>query len=221
MVDMVGWLPGRPLGNSRDPLQLDNVAEVFGHLGVSLAHLHNASDSFQPPDGFTRVKWDREGLLGVNPVWDRFWDNPTLDRPTRDLLQEFRAKADAALKQMEPELDYGLIHADVVRENILVDAGRVQLIDFDDGGYGFRLFDIATALLKNRMEPDYETLKAALIAGYSSIRTLDMCHLDLFLALRAVTYVGWVIARMNEPGASERNTRFIADARACCTAYLR
>ena len=35
---------------------------------------------------------------------------------------------------------------------------ELGLLDFDDGGFGFRVFDLATTLLKNLAEPDYPAL---------------------------------------------------------------
>jgi len=74
--------------------------------------------------------------------------------------------------------------------------------------------------LKNRAEPTYPALKQALLEGYQSVRPLDMTHLDLFLALRAVTYVGWIVPRMEEDGSPMRNTRFVKDAQELCSAWL-
>lgn len=219
-VDMVGWLDGTPLGNSTEPLELGNPTAVFRALGQLMARLHMASDAFEQPSGFTRIHWDISGLLGENPVWGRYWDNPDLDEATRRLLTEFRQEAHQTLSHLARDLDYGLIHADLVRENVLVDGTDLRLIDFDDGGFGFRLFDVATALFKNRKEPNYSDLRASLVGGYQSLRKLDMRHLDLFMALRAVTYVGWIIPRMTEDGSAIRNRRFIADARDLCGAYL-
>ncbi|WP_321378401.1 phosphotransferase [Rhizobium sp.] len=107
-------------------------------------------------------------------------------------------------------LDYGLIHADLVRENVLVNDGRIELIDFDDGGYGFRMFDIATALFKNRTEPAYPAMRAALIDGYRRARPLPdraLATLPLFMALRSVTYIGWAGDRSDMPDAHERLLR--------------
>lgn len=220
-ADMVGWLTGRPLGHGRLPLQLDDAPAVFRTLGETMARLHLASDAFRPTRGFTRPKWDVDGLVGEAPLWGRFWANPTLDAETRALLVGFRAEARATLGRIAETLDYGLIHADLVRENVLIDGTDLRLIDFDDGGFGFRLFDVATALLKNRDAPDYAALTSALTDGYQSLRTLDTTHLDLFMALRAVTYVGWIVPRMGEDGAANRNARFITDARDLCSAWLR
>ena len=217
-VDMVTWLTGTPLGHSRAPLDLANPVQTFSDLGAEMARLHLACDAWRVPGGFRRCAWDADGLLGSTPLWGRFWENPTLDAPTRDMLLTFRVQASRTLSELD--LDTGLIHADLVRENVMLDGTDLYLIDFDDGGFGYRLFDVATALLKNRDEPDYPALKRALLDGYQSVRPLDMAHLDLFLALRAATYVGWIVPRMDEPGSRTRNARFIKDAQDLCGAWL-
>lgn len=219
-VDVVSWLPGRPLGKSRKPLALDNAPGVFRAIGAELAKLHQACDAWQPPADFKRCRWDVEGLLGEAPLWGRFWDNPTLDEASRRLFQRFRQVARARLTDPATNLDFGLIHADLVRENVMLDGAAILMIDFDDGGFGFRQFDIATILIKNRHEPTFPALKTAVIEGYRSRRRLDLSTLDLFLAIRALTYVGWIVPRIQEDGGAVRNARFVADAGELCAAYL-
>jgi Ser/Thr protein kinase RdoA (MazF antagonist) len=206
------------MGQSRVPLVLADRTGTFRALGAEVARLHAACDAWDPPDGFRRCRWDMDGLLGETPVWGRFWDNPTLDTGTRDLFRRVRQVARDRLGRANHDL--GLIHADLVRENVLLDGPVIRLIDFDDGGFGFRAFDLATVLLKTIAEPDYPALKAALIDGYLSRRALDLTHLDLFLVLRALTYVGWIVPRMAEAGGAERNTRFVTEARTLSAAYL-
>lgn len=218
-VDLLSWLPGRPMGSSREPLALAEPAAVFHRLGRETARMHRACDAWVRPASFARCAWDVDGLLGDNPVWGRFWENPTLDGPTRRLFEDFRATAAQTLLLCAHTLDYGLIHADLVRENVLLDGERIGMLDFDDAGFGFRLFDLATTLLKNLAEPNYGSLKAALLAGYARERTLDLELLELFIVLRALTYVGWIVPRMQEDGSEARNRRFIESARKLCQGY--
>jgi len=219
-VDVVSWLPGTPLGKSRQPLALKDRLGAFHAIGAEMAELHAACDAWQRPAGFKRCHWDLDGLLGESPLWGRFWDNPTLSADTSALFLRFRQNAQRQLAEMASSLDHGLIHADLVRENVLIDDGTIRIIDFDDGGFGFRQFDIATVLLKNMSEPDYPDLKAALIEGYYTRRALDLTSLDLFLAIRALSYVGWIVPRIEEPGGTQRNERFVAEAHDLCTAFF-
>ena len=219
-VDLLSWISGCPIGAATKGIFVADRIGLFESLGHLLAKLHEVSDAWSLPDGFERPSWDRNGLVGETPVWHRFWDNPTLTPQDRELLVTFRQKADRELEGLNDQLDYGLIHADLVRENVLIDDGMLKFIDFDDGGFGYRLFDLATILISNFYEPDFPKLKKSLLEGYTSVRSLDLQWLDLFMVLRSATYVGWIIRRMDEPGAKERNARFVDRTRKLAQKYL-
>lgn len=207
--DVLSWLPGKPLGAAGQSLKVKNRSDFFCRLGRQVAQMHRICDSWQPSASFTRPCWDMAGLVGERPLWDRFWDNPSLSQDERSIMEKVREHGRQVLSYHRKNLDYGLIHADLVRENIMLEGEQIHFIDFDDGGFGFRLFELATILRPNLSEPDYPALKAALIDGYRSVRPVDLALLDLFLLLRCATYVGWNISRMDENGAKERNRRFI------------
>ena len=219
-VDLLNWLPGAPLGSTFEVLKAADRTGLFRRIGCQMARLHRISDAWVRPEGFNRCVWDRGGLLGEAPLWGRFWENPTLGVEDRALFTRVRETANYALAGRETALDYGLIHADLVRENIIIDGDRLQFVDFDDGGFGFRLFDLATALIKNLGERDYPALRDALISGYREVRAIDIEALELFVLLRSATYVGWIIERMEEPGADRRNASFITTTRHLAQAYL-
>ncbi len=204
IVDMQAWLSG-------DTLATRASEEIYHSLGRAMAQLHTVSDVWTPPPGFDRPSWDLDGLLGEEPVWDRFWENPFLDKEQQLLLQQFRASATQVLREKNQTLDLGLIHADLVSENVLIKGDQLHFIDFDDSGYGYRLFDLATVILRLRRAPAHEAFTSALIDGYLSNRSIDLKLLDLFLALRACTYVGWIISRVDEASGVERCARFIAN----------
>jgi len=110
----------------------------------------------------------------------------------------------------------------MVRENILLNPSltdSVALIDFDDGVFGYRLFEIATALGKNVNEPQYPALREALIGGYRELRPIDTSVLELFMAIRAATYVGWSAERKSEPGGEIRADRLLRAARDAVTRW--
>jgi Ser/Thr protein kinase RdoA (MazF antagonist) len=208
-VSVLTWLAGVLLGRVATPLAIDDRLGTFSRLGASIARLHAISDRWLKPANFTRPAWDIDGLTGPEPYWGKYWENPALGPDDRKLIIAARDKARNALLLNKGMLDFGLIHADLVRENVLLDGSDVKFIDFDDCGTGFRLFELATALLKNMEEPDYPELRQALLNGYNSVRPMVMDMLSVFLVLRAFTYQGWIIPRMHESGAIARNERNI------------
>lgn len=216
LVDVLEWLPGRPLGRAGELKGIADREEFCRGLGRVMARLHGISDEWSRPMGFGRPAWDRAGLLGGTPLWGRFWENPGLSAQERALFFEARERAGRVLEAIEGSADYGLIHADLISENMLFDDARAQdgvaLIDFDDGGFGFRDFELATFLLRFREAEDYSALHAALCAGYGERRQVDPNHLELFILLRALSYPGWIMTRLGEPGSEARSERAIATA---------
>lgn len=222
-ADLVTWLSGKPMGSSGEPLEIADPVATFRTLGRTAARLHLISDDWTLPEVFERPCWDNDALLGEAPLWGRFWDGPGLNASDMALFSQFRDLARVALTDVEDSLDTGLIHADLVRENILLepnDPNAIALIDFDDGVFGYRLFEIATALGKNVGEPQYLALREALIDGYREIRSIDISALELFMAIRAASYVGWSAARRAEPGGDARAERIVDAARAAVAAWL-
>ncbi|WP_439139594.1 phosphotransferase [Planktotalea sp.] len=219
-VDVLDWLSGETLDVVLEQSKPVKRAALFHMLGQNMAWFHNICDAWQQPDGFTRCAWDSEGLLGDAPLWDRFWENSGLSLEDRALLATFRQKAREELTTRKNELDHGLIHADFVAVNVMVSETGLHFIDFDDGGFGYRVFELATALLKHIDAADFTDLKQALINGYTNIRPIDFGTFDLFMALRATTYVGWNITRMDEDGGTTRNTRFIKTATKLAANYI-
>lgn len=219
-VDVLDWRAGTPLSDCLNGFSNAKRVTVFHKLGQNMAMLHKVSDAWSPPTDFTRVSWDSDGLVGDTPLWDQFWENPALTEDEKALFLRVRDNARIYLPNSGPKFDFGLIHADLVPNNVLYHQERLNLIDFDDGGWGFRLFDVATALLKHIEAPDYDALQTALIAGYRQIRPLDLKGLDMMMALRALTYVGWNINRMTERAGQDRNSRFIRTAVHFCRKLL-
>jgi Ser/Thr protein kinase RdoA (MazF antagonist) len=186
----IGWLEGEALGEAGVPFArpLRQTLDLHHALGGLLARLHRATDALALPEGFTRPRWDLEGLVGEAPFWGRFWEHPVASADQRAVL--FRVR-DALRERLSG--DQGLIHADVLRENVLVDRDQVSLIDFDDSGFGFRLYDLGTVLSQNLYEPAYPDIRDALMAGYG---TTDTALVEAFTLARTCASVGWTMPRL-------------------------
>ena len=200
-VDMLAWIDGRPLGSLEAGVvgELHELVENYRLLGNIAARLHNQGENWQLPAGFTRHAWDLEGLVGEQPFWGRFWENESLDDGQRELVLKGRELVRAGLQDFGQGPDrYGLIHADFLPENLMVSGDDIKLIDFDDSGYGWYLFELATSLFVHLGQDHFDEVCAALVEGYRSQRALPDEHLDylpVFLLARALTYLGWMHTR--------------------------
>jgi Ser/Thr protein kinase RdoA (MazF antagonist) len=198
LASAVAWVDGEPLGEAGVPLAGGVAEQVDRHraLGRLIARLHSATDALLLPPDFVRTRWDSDGLLGETPFWGRFWDHPALQpddaallRKTRDFLRErIRDHADSG--------SFGLIHADVLRENVFVGTTGLSLIDFDDSGFGFRLYDLGTVLSQNLFEPALPQIAQALAEGYAETRHLDPSMIPVFTLMRCCASVGWTMPRL-------------------------
>lgn len=226
-VDLLEWLPGEPIGSAEHGLFSSGPEAVMlaEQVGALAGRLHVQSSGWAGAARMARHAWDEAGLVGPEPLWGRFWNMPGLTDAQVQLLQRARARAGADLTSFGKGADrFGLIHADFVPENLLFDGARLSLIDFDDCGIGWHMFELATALFFTLEQDQYPDLKAALFRGYRQERPLPAAHealLPLFLFLRSVTYLGWMQTRPETATAQEMAPLLVARACRCAEEYLR
>ncbi|MDH4110277.1 MAG: phosphotransferase [Gammaproteobacteria bacterium] len=200
-VDVLAWVDGKDIGSIEAGLgDLAAARKNYRLIGQLVAGMHDFSSRWELPPGFSRHAWDEAGLLGERPWWGRFWELELLDDARRARLLAAREKARTELRAYGRGKDrYGLIHADTLPENFLVDAdGTVRVIDFDDGGFGWHLFDFATALFFVSGEEHFNELLEAMASGYQQVRALPPefeRRLPLFLLMRGFAYLGWIHTR--------------------------
>lgn len=216
-VSVLTWLAGTPIGEGTEITQ-GTPTEVAGRVGREMARLHTVTDAWEAPAGFSRPRWTAPDILGDTPLWGRFWEHPHLSQGDTALLQAARLRAAEDCARMDQ--DIGLIHADLLTENLLVEGDKIGILDFDDCAIGYRAFELATFLLRYLERPDFDEIRAALVQGYAARRPIPSEELDLALLLRALTYVGWIIPRLDEPGGDIRSTRMIARATRLAQDYL-
>jgi Ser/Thr protein kinase RdoA (MazF antagonist) len=208
-VDLFAWVDGRQLGSAESGAAGDNaeIERTFHTLGELTGRIHNQASAWRVPPGFQRHAWDTDGLVGENPFWGRFWELAALTPDQRELIQRGREQVGRDLDAFgrRPET-YSLIHADFTPENLLVDGEFVRPIDFDDAGFGWHLFDLATSLFFHFDAKYFPAARNALVQGYREVRPLpdrDLDRLPLFFVARGFTYLGWVHTRHETQTAQE------------------
>ncbi len=197
-VGLTRWIDGTVLADFVETSP-DAAARrgYFRQLGHMMATMHKHSSEWSPPPHFVRHALDAEGLMGPNPFWGRFWEASPASAPQKQVLDNARGYLHRFLCALDKDPDrYGVIHADLHASNIMIDKNRVIVFDFDDAGFGWYLYDIATAVFDAWFDDDdYLNTYEGLIEGYVEVRpfTNEMRELmPKFLLARLLAYVGWL-----------------------------
>ena len=194
-ASVISWVKGEALGIAGEPFDLPLPVLLDRHraLGRLVAEFHAATAKLTLPEAFTRPRWDIPGLVGEAPFWGRFWEHPEATPDQRATLIRARAFLRERLTDHATTAPIVPIHADVLRENVLVNDHLLSLIDFDDSGWGFALYDLGTVLSQNLYEPAYPEIRDALMEGYG---TSDRAMVEIFTLARTCASVGWTMPRL-------------------------
>lgn len=203
----------------RAPDEAGDLAAGFRTLGAIAARCHDHVLGWTRPEGFERLVWDVDAVFGDRPTWGNWRDAPEVTADLRAVLEEVEATIRARLAKYgkAPER-YNLIHADMRLANLLVDDRGTCLIDFDDCGFGWLMYDFAAAISFIEDDPRVPKLKAAWVEGYRSVRDLpaeDEAEIDTFIMLRRMALLAWIGSHIEAP-----EPRVLAAGFAATTARL-
>lgn len=179
-----------------EPQQDHDLTEPFKQLGEVTARTHLHSMRWQRPDFFERTIWDFEHSLGQDPNWGPWSEGPDMNAARMPLLKRLVAAMEQRLARYGQSKDrYGLIHADFRLANLLIHQGDIRVIDFDDCGLGWFLYDAGTAVSFFEHKPEVPGLIDAWCEGYRRVRPLskeDEAELPTFVMLRRMILFAWM-----------------------------
>ena len=195
------WIDGRT------PEETDRLDQPFQQLGEITARLHQHARHWQQPAHFVRQRWDEEGTIGASPIWGRFVDGPGLEASDKQLLNRCADVVRERLRHFgRGENRFGLIHADMRLANLLFHQGDIRVIDFDDCGFGWFLYDLGTALSFMEDRPEVPELVNAWVRGYRAVLRLSADEeeeIPTFIMLRRLTLLGWAASRGQTGGLAQ------------------
>ncbi len=217
-ASLVEWVEGEPVTYALEAGEHDIVG-WYRELGAIAATIRAHSQDWEPPPWFRRRHWDLDGLLGESPLWGRFWESPSVTPDQEPVLRQVRHVLSEDMEAIGCDRSqYGLIHADLHVGNVMVDRGRLTVIDFDDSGYGYFAHELAVAL-HSLLHTDYfEGGRAALVEGFLSVAPESeevIVLIDTFLTIRSLMLVSWLDQR---PAIPEYEHRAIVAAQAAAAA---
>lgn len=186
----------------------DRPVPGFERLGALTARMHRHARSWRRPAGFTRFHWDYDAALGTGARWGRWRDGPGMDREASALLGRLAEELRGRLRRFGRDPGrYGLIHADLRSANLLVTGeAPPSVIDFDDCGFGWYLYDLAAALSFVEHHPAVPEMVAAWVRGYRTVLPLpaeDEAEIWTFIMFRRLLLVAWIGTHTGVDIASE------------------
>lgn len=192
----------------REPAADADLVAWFRHLGAVSARLHGHARAWTRPPGFARKLWDYDTMLGPRPHWGPWRAGLGLAAAGPEataLLARTAASLEVRLARYGkgPER-FGLVHADLRLANLLVEGDRLGVIDFDDCGFSWFVYDFAAAVSFIEHEPIVPALMDAWIDGYRSVAHLaaaDAAAIPAFVMLRRMLLTAWIASHAETPTA--------------------
>lgn len=182
--------------DGQEASEADDVLPLFTVLGETAARLHNHTEQWRIPVGFDRATWDASTLLGKLPLWGRWQEGPGVQAQSIPLLKALSDTIQTRLLKIGRDRSiFGLIHADMRYANLMLNDAGVRLIDFDDCGFGWHLYDFATTVSFVEDHPRLPDYKCAWLKGYRTWRSLpaNLEHeMDTFIMLRRLALLAWM-----------------------------
>jgi len=191
---LMTWLPGMLLGKRLTEANLFKMGELFGKL-----HLH--ADTWKAPEGFAPHRFDGFMSRGERDTLATEVCLAQFPTQQRESITRMRTLVETAYAAQSPK-DLCVIHCDLWHDNIKVFKGELAPFDFEDTIWGYRLHDLAMALLDLIEDAGVERYRALLPVfrqGYEQHLPWPDGNLGLFQMGRVLWRLNWVAS--NHPEA--------------------
>ena len=203
----------------------EDLSEPFEILGEVTARMHIHTRQWRRPSWFERHSWDFETSLGEEkPHWGRWRDGMGVDAAKAKLFGRTVDLIGRRLKAYGkgPER-FGLAHCDLRLANLLVDGKTVKVIDFDDCGFGWYMYDAATPVSFYEHEPQVAGLIESWKKGYRRALVLpkaDEDEIPTFIILRRLLLVAWIGSHSETDLAKSMGIPYSEGTVGLCEDYL-
>lgn len=207
-----------------EPLS-EGLALWFERLGTISAEIHLHGRSWRRPQSFQRPRLDYVTLIGPRAVWGSWERAPGLDVAAVAVLRRVSEEIAKRLAEYGQTPDrFGLIHGDLRLANLLVDGPRIHVIDFDDCGIGWFLYDLSTSISLIEHLPQAESLVQAWLHGYQRLVPLADVHIEMvrhLIMMRRLQVLSWFGRNLGSALVLEYSPVVVPATVAAAESYLR
>jgi Ser/Thr protein kinase RdoA (MazF antagonist) len=208
--------------NGTEPARTDVAS--FELLGETAARMHAHIRSWQRPAWFERHTWNFETSLGDRPHWGRWQDGMGM---TSEATEAISAAVDLIRDRLEafgksPDR-FNLVHGDMRLANLLMEGNDVKVIDFDDCGFSWLLYDCATTVSFFEQAPEVPELLKAWVRGYRRVGALspeEEAEIETFVMLRRLLLIAWIGSHSETELAQSMGVAYTQESIPLCERYL-
>jgi Ser/Thr protein kinase RdoA (MazF antagonist) len=206
------------------PDETKDLTADFEKLGEIAAKTHGHAINWKKPDNFERLIWDDSTMFGEEATWGDWRAAPNVTQEIKVVLEKLEILVRQRLAVIgKTENNFGLIHADMRLANLIIHETGPRLIDFDDCGFGWFLYDFATAISFIEDDPAIPYLKNAWVKGYRTVRPLsdsEVQEIDTFIMLRRLALLAWIGTHIEAPEPQEMAPHFARVTAELATDYI-
>lgn len=194
---LFAWLEGRELRGAATPTALQK-------MGERVAALHTIARAFPFPDATSAFRSDYrydQSLLVSHRDW--------IEKRRDQIGAEQVALLDRAIDYVVTALNrfgttranYGVIHADLTLDNVLVQDEEIAIMDFEQLGRGHYLYDLTVLWTELHNQPAaMAPLWQSFVAGYATVADLPFTYeaeLNPFIVAIQLNTLDWIYNAFN------------------------
>ena len=215
---MFEWVEGA------EPKIGDDLEHLATQLGALSARLHDHALHWEKPPLFTRPRWDFDAAFGTKMRWGDWRKGLGVEAHMLPLLSRTvnEVECKLAVYGHGPQR-FNLIHGDLRLANLLRDGDHITLIDFDDCGFGWLMYDAATLISFHEHEPQAAQMIMQWINAYRTRRVItpeDQSAIHTLIMFRRILLLAWLGSHSEIELASEVKATFALQSLDLCERFL-
>lgn len=208
-VAMFSFVNAQTVTNSLSVDLMFKIGQTLGKLDLAL---EKANLAITPSPSKVLRLWDGEDLINwsLQQFTKYYFHHQFLQDHNPQKIKysifELAQRLRNNYRQIKTLLPHQLIHADAHFDNFLWDGKDLSIIDFDNLGYGMRIYELTAPLYHlyelnlagklNDIEQDLDLLNQTLISGYLSsvqISNLELKSLPLIQGIHLWGILAWMV----------------------------
>ena len=208
-----------------EPVLDSDLLATAARIGNVAAALHHHARRWKCPAEFRRKAWTMEtALTGANPHWGRWQEamgmTPQMLYPIGRAVLKI---GDQLARYGSSPEQFGLAHCDLRLANLLVAGDTIKVLDFDDCGFSWFMYDAATLVSFHEDDGRVPALMAAWCEGYRQFAPLSTAAekiIGSLIMFRRILLMAWLASHASTELAQSLGVNYTLATASLAEAFL-